>query len=53
MLFLVRSSLVKKRKCETVRYHDATFSSFVAKVLDEVSAHFHGIAVKRHNSMRN
>jgi hypothetical protein len=42
-----------KRKCETVRCRDATASSFVAKVRGEVFAHFHAVAVKRHNSMRN
>jgi hypothetical protein len=32
--------------------YDATASSFVAKVLDEVFAHFHAVTVKRHSSMR-
>jgi Trm5-related predicted tRNA methylase len=36
-----------------VRCRDATASSFVAKVPDEVFAHFHGVAVKRRISMRN
>jgi hypothetical protein len=42
-----------KKKCEKVRRHDATASSFVAKVRGEVFAHFHAVAVKLHNSMRN
>jgi hypothetical protein len=42
-----------KRKCEAVRCRDVTASSFVAKVLGEVFAHFHSVAVKRHSSMRN
>jgi hypothetical protein len=36
-----------------VRCSDATASSSVAKVRDEVIAHFHSIAVKRHSIMRN
>jgi hypothetical protein len=36
-----------------VRCRDATASSFVAKVLGEVIAHFHAVAVNRHSSMRN
>jgi hypothetical protein len=43
----------EKRKCETVRCHFATASSFAAKVRDEVFAHFHAVAVKYHSSMRN
>jgi hypothetical protein len=41
---LVKNSLVKRR-CETVRCHDSTASSFVAKVRGEVFAHFHTVAV--------
>jgi hypothetical protein len=52
MLFLVKNSMVK-RKCETVRCHDAAASSFVTKVQGEVFAHFHKVTVKRHSSMRN
>jgi hypothetical protein len=44
MLFLVENSLVK-RKCGTLRCGDATASCFVAKVRDEVFAHFHGVAI--------
>jgi hypothetical protein len=36
-----------------VLYHDATASSFVAKIRDEILAHFHAVAVKRHNIMQN
>jgi hypothetical protein len=42
-----------RRKCDTVRCRDATASSFVAKVRGEVFAHFHALAVKRLNGMRN
>jgi hypothetical protein len=42
-----------KGKCESVRCRDATASSFVAKVRGEAFAHFHAVAVKRHNSVRN
>jgi hypothetical protein len=52
MLVLVRNSLVKN-KCETVRCRDATASSIAVKDRSEVFAHFHKVAVKRHNSMRN
>jgi hypothetical protein len=34
-------------------YHDATASSLVAKVWDEVFAHFHALAEKRHSSAQN
>jgi hypothetical protein len=33
--------------------HDATVSSFVARVQCEVFTHFHAVAVKHHSSMRN
>jgi hypothetical protein len=36
-----------------VRCHDATTGSFVAKVREEVLAHFHAVTVKRHGSMWN
>jgi hypothetical protein len=36
-----------------VRCRVATASSFVAKVLAEVFAHFYAVAVKRHSSMGN
>jgi hypothetical protein len=35
-----------KKKCQTMRCRDATASSFVAKVLSEVFAHFHAVALK-------
>jgi hypothetical protein len=38
MLFLLKNSLI----C----CHDATASSFVSKVWDEIFAHFHGVAIK-------
>jgi hypothetical protein len=34
-----------------MRCRDATASSFVAKVQDEVFAHFHAVTVKRHSSI--
>jgi hypothetical protein len=37
----------------TVRCHDATARSFVAKGRGEVFAHFRAVAVKRHSSMQN
>jgi hypothetical protein len=52
MLFLVKNSLVKK-KYETVCCHDATASSFVAKVRGEVFSHFHADAIKGHNNVQN
>jgi hypothetical protein len=52
-MFFIRNPLVKKRKCETVRYHDATASPFVVKVRSEVFVHFHAVAVKRPSSIRN
>jgi hypothetical protein len=50
MLFLVENSLVRK-KCETVRSHNVTASSFVAKIRDEVFAHF--CAVRGKTSQHN
>jgi hypothetical protein len=44
MLFL--SKISWRKKSETVHCRDATASSFVAKVRDEVFAHFQVIAVK-------
>jgi hypothetical protein len=41
------------RKCETVCCRDATASLFVAKFRDEMFAHFHAVAIKRHSSMLN
>jgi hypothetical protein len=41
------------RKCETMHCHDATASSFAAKVRGKVFSHYHAVAVKRHNSMQN
>jgi hypothetical protein len=38
---------------ESVRWCDATASSFVAKVQGEVLTHFHAVAIKRHSSMQN
>jgi hypothetical protein len=52
MLLLINNSLVKKKR-ETVRCHDATASCFVAKVLEEVFAHFHAVTAKYHSCMRN
>jgi hypothetical protein len=42
-----------KRKCETVRRCDATATSFVVEVRDEVFADFHAVIMKRHSNMRN
>jgi hypothetical protein len=42
-----------KRKCEMVCCHDATASSFVAKIQGKVFAHFHTVTVRHHSSMRN
>jgi hypothetical protein len=42
-----------KGKCEMVHCHDATASSFVAKVRGEEFTHFHAVTVKRHSSIRN
>jgi hypothetical protein len=52
-MFLVKHSLVKKEKCETVRCRDATISPFVITIRGEVFAHFHAVAIKRHSIMRN
>jgi hypothetical protein len=52
LFFDKKNSLVKKRKCEMVRYHDATASSFVTKVRGKVLAHFHAVTVKHHSSMQ-
>jgi hypothetical protein len=49
MLLLVKNSLVKKELSDG-DCHDATASSFVAKVRGEVFTHFHAVAVKRHSS---
>jgi hypothetical protein len=43
----------QKLLCEAVLCRDATASPFIAKVRDEVFAHFHAVAVKRHSNMRN
>jgi hypothetical protein len=51
-MFLVKNSLVK-RECETVRYHDATASSFVSKVRDENFVQFHIVAMKPNSSVQN
>jgi hypothetical protein len=37
--------------CEAVHCSDATARSFVAKVLGQVFAHFHAVAVKCHSSI--
>jgi hypothetical protein len=42
----------EKRKYEMM-CHDATASSFVDKVRDEVFAHFHAVTIKRHSNMQN
>jgi hypothetical protein len=52
VLIFVKNSLVK-RKYEPAYCHDATASSFVTKVRDEVFAHFHTVAVKHNSSMWN
>jgi hypothetical protein len=41
-----------KKKWETVCCRDVTASSFVAKIMIEVFAHFQAVAVKSHSSMR-
>jgi hypothetical protein len=38
--------LCEKRECENVRYRDARASCFVAKVRDEVFAHFSRVLCK-------
>jgi hypothetical protein len=38
----------EKGKSEMMRYHDATASSFVAKVPGDVFTNFHLVAIKRH-----
>jgi hypothetical protein len=43
----------RNRNCEMVCCCNATASSFVAKVQDEVFVHFHAITIKRHSSMQN
>jgi hypothetical protein len=45
--------LGEKRKCVVVRCCNATASSFVARILGEVFAYLHAVAIKHHNSMRN
>jgi hypothetical protein len=52
LLFFLKNSLAK-RKCETVHCHDATASSFVAKVQSKAFVHFHAVAVKHHKSVQN
>jgi hypothetical protein len=52
MLFLVKK-FPGDKGCETVGCHDATTSSFLAKVWGEVSAHFHTVTVKHHSRMWN
>jgi hypothetical protein len=52
IFFFVKKSLVK-RKWEMVRCHNATAISFIDKVLGEVFAHVHAVAIKRHSSMQN
>jgi hypothetical protein len=39
--------------CKMVYCHDATASSFVAKVQGEVFAYFHAVAIKRYSSKWN
>jgi hypothetical protein len=53
ILFLVKKNPWWKKKCETVRCCDASAISFVAKVGEEVFAHFRKVAVKRQSNMRN
>jgi hypothetical protein len=43
----------ERKKFEMVCSHDATASSFVAKVQGEVIAHFHSMGIKHHSSMQN
>jgi hypothetical protein len=52
MLFLVKDSLVKKRKCEMVCC-DATPSYIAAKDCCTASAYIHAVAVKHHSSVQN
>jgi hypothetical protein len=40
-------------KCDAVHCHDATASSYVAKVRGEVFTHFHAVAVKLCSNMQN
>jgi hypothetical protein len=44
---------LQNRKCEMVCCRDATASSFVATVWDEIFAHFRAVTVKQHSSMWN
>jgi hypothetical protein len=39
-----------ERRSEKVHCHDATSSSFVAKVRSEAFTHFHAVAIERHSS---
>jgi hypothetical protein len=52
ILFFIINSLIKK-KCEMAHCREATASSSVAKVMGEVFAYFHEVAIKRHSSMWN
>jgi hypothetical protein len=51
MLFLVKKILWRERKIETLRCRDATAGSLTVKVLGEVFAHFHAVAVKVNSSI--
>jgi hypothetical protein len=53
MLFLVKKFPSERMKCETVRCHDATATSFVPKVGIEVFEHFHVVAINGHSSISN
>jgi hypothetical protein len=52
ILFLDQNTLVNEEVWDGA-FHDATASIFITEVRDEVFAHFHVVAGKRHNIMRN
>jgi hypothetical protein len=43
----------EKGSVETMHCHDATASSFIVKVQDEVFTHFHAVAIKCHSSIQS
>jgi hypothetical protein len=51
VVFGKKNSLVEKGSV-TVHCHDATDSSFIAKIRGEVFTYFHAVAVKHHSSMQ-
>jgi hypothetical protein len=42
-----------KRNCETVRCHNATAISFIAKLWGEIFTHIHAFAIKHHSIMQD